>query len=1367
MVDYKLRYSIQKYYILYIHFKPETNVARLKYKIGYTVLMLVLFNINISLQAQNFDIDFEQISIEHGLSQSSIFTIFQDSKGFLWFGSQDGLNKYDGYNFKIYKHNPLDSTSISDNWINSICEDNSGNIWIGTSGGGLCLFDSGKEQFITFKQNEKDSNNVSQNRILSVFCSSSNMVWIGTDGGGLNRYDPVSKKFSYYRHDPENEKSLANDNVSVIYEDKSGVLWIGTRGGGLCQLIEIGDNKKVFRSYVHDVDKSKSLSNNYIQCIFEDRDGSLWIGTEDGLNQMDRQAGLFKRYLHESNDPYSISNNKIYDIFEDKYHILWIATDAGLNFFNEANEKFWQVNHNLYNPNSLSNDLVRCIYQDQSGTIWIGTYGGGLNHFDWRKRTFGHYKNIAGDPNSLNDNNVWSILKDSSGQLWIGTNKGLNKFSSQTHRLTVYQHDPKDDKSLSDDIVRVIYEDKSGSLWFGTKSGGLNKFIPEKDKFLRFVHDPEDPYSLSDNTVRAILQDSNGILWVGTWEGLDKYDRNTGRFKHYRYDPDKSTSISDNRVRCIYQDHTNTIWIGTYRGLNRFDPDDEIFVRYINDPEEETSISHDRVITIQEDNTGDLWIGTYGGGLNHFRRDTGIFERFTEKDGLANDAIYGILSDENDHLWLSTNKGISKFHIPTKTFKNYDVNDGLQSDEFNGGAFCKTISGEMYFGGINGYNKFFPDDIEENTYIPPIVITSFKIFEQEAQLGQSITELKEINLSYKQNFFAFEFTSLDYSNPEKNQYAYMLEGIDPDWNYCSTRRYANYTNVDGGEYTFKVKGTNSDGVWNETGTEILIHIVPPFWQTLWFRIIMGLVILGSVYGIYHRRVNSIERQKNKLEQEVNIRTKEINERNLELLIAKSETDNILHNVEEGLFLLDPQLNIKTQHSLALDRIFDEKDLANRNFLELLSSKVGEKELTNSREFLELLFNKEIAEESLVDLNPLSGIELVLTKSSDMILNSKYLSFKFKRIYSENGKIMELIVTVNDLTKQKRLARKLEESEDYSKKQMDRLLSILHLEPQQLKEFMDGVNLELNYIDMVLEYNTDKVDYPLILEKIYRSMHMIKGNASLLDLRFFVEKAHEFEDKVEHLKTKKDITGADFIPLILQLNELKNTLNEVNNLINRITNIRSHFRPKRSYEEQIFIKSLKNLIENLANDVQKKVEFDYSAFDVGSVPYKYRLTTREILIQMIRNSIYHGIETPVERKNADKNECGLIMISTILKDNCFEFILRDDGRGLQIDKLRLKAIASNRWSEEEINRWHPEQVAQLIYISGISTLDKANLIAGRGVGMDIVKEKLDQLGGRIHINSEPGQYCEFVVKLPLELDQKNEIDEKTNLYALTS
>jgi streptogramin lyase/signal transduction histidine kinase len=1046
----------------------------------------------------------------------------------------------------------------------------------------------------------------------------------------------------------------------------------------------------------------------------------------------------------------------IHAIYEDVNNLLWIGTDQGLNFYNQANDKFWQVNHNPSNPNSLSNDLVRSIFKDESGTLWVGTYGGGLNHYDWRKKKFNHFQNIATDPNSLNDNNVWSILVARSGHLWIGTNKGLNKINRTRHSLKVFRNNPFDPYSLSDDIVRVIFEDSRGDLWFGTNKGGLNKFNPLQKKFQRFIHDPEDSLSISNNTIRAIHEDSDGLLWIGTWEGLNLFDIENETFSHFVHNPADLTSISDNRVRCLLKDDNGVLWVGTYKGLNKFDQKSKVFKHYIHDPDDNTTISHDRILALHQDRNGIIWIATYGGGLNKFDPNEETFSVYKEKDGLANDAVYGILEDEDGNLWMSTNKGISKFNPTTEVFKNFDVSDGLQSDEFNGGAYTKGRSGEMFFGGINGYNSFFPKKITANTYIPPVHLTSFKIFDKEVDLDSSISNINNILLTYKENFFAFEFAALDYTNPEKNEYSYKLEGFDRDWIHSGNRRYANYTNLDGGKYVFKVKGSNSDGIWNETGTSLKIYIKPPFWASWWFRILSAVLILSIAYSVYNFRMRKIEKQKKFLEDQIAERTWEIKERNRQLIVSKKETDNILNNIEEGIFLLNNKYEIESQYSAALEFILEERKLARMNFIDLLENKVTHKIHTSISEYLELMFKDDVEEETLSDLNPMSEIKLTFESDDGKWTSTKHLAFKFRRIPNDEGKTNALIVSVNDLTNQIRLARELEESQEYSRKQMEWMLSILHIEPQLVEEFMEGVNIEMDYIDTVLRESEKEKDFTVTLEKIYRSMHIIKGNATLIDMKFFVEKAHEFEENIAHIKEKETIKGSDFVPLVLMLREMRNIILELDKLVERIGKIHMNFRPKRSYENKLFITSLQNLTNSLSSDLDKHIDLIHDKFDAGAIPYRFRLMMRQILIQLIRNSVYHGIEDSSEREKAGKDPKGRIEITTKVNDDSFELRINDDGRGLQIEKLREKARGSGKWSESDIASWGDEKVAETIFSSGISTIESANLIAGRGVGMDSVKDKITQAGGDIALKFEEGKFCEFIIMIPK--DNKN-IEQK--------
>jgi HPt (histidine-containing phosphotransfer) domain-containing protein len=613
-----------------------------------------------------------------------------------------------------------------------------------------------------------------------------------------------------------------------------------------------------------------------------------------------------------------------------------------------------------------------------------------------------------------------------------------------------------------------------------------------------------------------------------------------------------------------------------------------------------------------------------------------------------------------------------------------------------------------------------------------------------------------VNLSHQDNFFAFEFAAFDYSSPEKNQYAYKLEGFDRNWIHSGNRRYANYTNLDGGEYIFKVRGSNSDGIWNEKETSIKITVVPPIWGELWFRIGTVILILSIIYGTYAYRMKKVERQRGYLKDQIAERTWEINERNKQLILSKKETDNILNNIEEGIFLINGKFQIESQYSAALETIFEEEKLARKKFLDLMENKVTHKVFTSITEFIELMFDDEVDEQTILDLNPMSEIKLTFETEDGKWIQNKHLAFKFRRIRNDMEETRELIVSVNDLSNQIRLARELEESQEYSKKQMEWMLSILHIEPQLIKEFMDSVNLELNYIDTLLRESGQREDMHNTLDGIFRSMHMIKGNASLIDMQFFVEKAHEFEENISHIKEKNKISGTDFIPLVLMLKEIRAILKELGKLVERLGKIHMNFRPKRSYENKVFINSLQNLVHSLSRDLNKEIELFDDEFEAGQIPYRYRLTARQVLIQLIRNSVYHGIETTSERKKAGKDTRGRIEISSFKNNGTFGFRLQDDGRGIQVDKLRDKAVKSGKWSKSEVSSWSDQETAETIFHTGVSTLDSANLVAGRGVGMDLVKEKIESIGGEIVLNFLKGQNCEFVISMPLQNDAQHEL-----------
>jgi ligand-binding sensor domain-containing protein/signal transduction histidine kinase len=848
-----------------------------------TTILLTILCLAAHLPAQNNDMKFDRISLEQGLSQSSITAIIQDHHGFLWFGTQDGVNRYDGYGFTIFKYDPYNPEALSDNFVTAVYEDRSGTIWIGTHAGGLNKFNPGNKTFTHYQHDPKDSTSLSYDFVTVICEDRFGALWVGTRGGGLNQFDRGKNAFRRYLSRKTDAAALSDNFVTAIYEDGYGTLWIGTARGGLNRFER---EKKTFTHYCHDPKQAGSLSGNFVTAICEIDDeagSSLWIGTfERGLNKLDRRTDTFIHYMADPADPGSLSSNSIrafYKTVEQGKNMLWIGTaGGGLNKFDPRTNTFTACRNVPNDPHSLSQNSVSTIYQDQSGILWVGTDGGGLNKFDRKKKRFAHFANIPNVKNSLGDNLVWALCEDPGAVgriLWIGTgDSGLVKFDRQADTFKHYTYDPTRLNSLSHNSVLAIYADPDDAgqvLWIGT-SNGLNKFDTRRERFTHYRYDPKNSYSLSANWITAILEDRSGFLWIGTVNGLNKFDRKTGLFTRYVHDPDNPKSLGNNRVLCLSEDRWGNLWIGTRNGLYRFDRESEAFTQYRHDPSDLNSLSRDMVNTIYCDSTGNIWLGTHGGGLNRVTSVPAAQERdsvkvtftcYSEKNGLANNVVYGILADDRGHLWLSTNHGLSKFDPRTQSFKNYDPTDGLQSYEFNSSACHRGPRGEMFFGGINGFNCFFPDSIKDNAYVPAVVITAIKKFDKIVEFDRDVADLDEIHLSADDDFIAFEFVALDYTKPQNNKYAYQLAGFDETWIHCGARRYASYTNLEPGKYVFRVKASNNDGIWNEVGDMITITINPPFWRTWWFALLsagslMCTAVVFHQYKVKHQIRHALE-----------------------------------------------------------------------------------------------------------------------------------------------------------------------------------------------------------------------------------------------------------------------------------------------------------------------------------------------------------------------------------------------------------------------------------------------------------------------------------------------------------------------------
>jgi two-component system sensor histidine kinase ChiS len=847
---------------------------------GMTFFLAVIALLPSILFGHSDEIWFECLSLEQGLSQSRVTCILQDHKGFMWFGTQDGLNRYDGYEFTVYRHNPGDTTSLSNDYITTLYEDSRDRLWIGTHGGGLHRFNRHDETFSHYRHRPRDSRSLADDLVTAVTGDDSGRLWIGTNGAGLDLFDPDNRLFTHHRSDTLNERSLPTDRVFSLVTDRKSRLWLGMSDGWLSRY---DDRNGSFYRYRLD-----DLCHDYrdaITALLEDKQGMFWIGTNgNGFYRLIPETGKLAPLW---DNPSLLQDRYIQSIYETRKGDLWLATDLGLVKLNRRDRRIVEYRYDQDNPSSLSGEPVESLYEDWSGVLWVGTYGGGVSKVDPEKQKFKHYRYVADNPFGLTSNIVLSLHEDRSGTLWVGTwDSGLNRFDRESGQV---EHILIDKNRTYSNTILSIYEDSAGSLWIGTYGEGLYRYDHQHRRFTQYPAEPSSPNRLSHGYVHAILEDSKGVFWVGTLGGgLNRFDRATGQCTVYRHRPDEPHSLSQNSVNIVYEDRQGILWVGTDGGLNRFDRDTERFIRYENLPDDPSTLSNNRVFAIYEDDHGQdrvLWIGTYGGGLNRFDPDKGTFRRFMTRDGLPNNAVYGILGDASGRLWISTNFGISRFDPANGTFKNYTANDGLICNEYNQNAYCQSRTGEMVFGSNKGFVAFHPDSIVSNPFTPPVVLTDFLIFNKSVPTGPStplhkhISETESIRLSYRDDVFSFEFACLDYRAPYKNRYAYRMEGFDRTWNYINTRRFARYTSLPHGKYVFRVKASNNDGVWNDEGIAINVTIVPPFWQTVWFKVFVVLVALGGVAIGFKFRVRSIQNQKKKLENQVAKRTRELHEIN--------------------------------------------------------------------------------------------------------------------------------------------------------------------------------------------------------------------------------------------------------------------------------------------------------------------------------------------------------------------------------------------------------------------------------------------------------------------------------------------------------
>jgi ligand-binding sensor domain-containing protein/class 3 adenylate cyclase len=899
---------------------------------------------------QDNDIVFHRLNTEQGLSQSNVYAIAQDRIGFMWIATADGLSRYDGSTFKVFRRIPGDKTTLSDNFITALLEDRpsaAGTLWVGTRDGGLNRFDNASGTFTAFKNNPQSSTSISSNNITALYYDKQGTLWIGTDYG-LNRFDPKTGLFKVFLHEANNPTSISANDITALLEDSNGNLWVGTSDG--LNILNRATNQ--FRAIHRQPRASLGLESNDISALAEDSQHTIWVGTvSTGLYHLDPRT---ERVVEHFRADFRISStmsyggllsNNIRTLYYDSKNELWVGTaGGGLHLFDPAKHSFAHYRYDPASNRSLSGNIVFAMYEDRSGAYWIGTYGNGLNVFHAQANVFLTTVCNPQNPNDMLSNSIYALLEDRNGLVWIGTEQGLVRYNRLNRQMYSVPETANKKSAGTFGFVRNIIETQDGKLWLATENG-LHKLdpktmrrtaykgtLPAPDSALR-QHLQKIDGRLIDQTF-VLHESRDGLLWVGTrGVGVKVFNPRIGAFvAHYLHDPEQP-SLSHNFVRCIKEDSAGRIWFGTRGGgLSRFNPRTGEWRTFRHDDNNPNSLSHDAIFSLHFSTNNLLWIGTQGGGICCMDVEREQFVAWKEEHGLANNVVYAVLEDAHGDLWMSTHQGLSRMTPPSASnhaqkpltvdaakayipFRNYNAGDGLQNNEFNAGAYCKGASGRLYFGGLQGFNDFFADSVRVNSYIPPIVFTGFRRFGEEVSLGRDISLMDTISISYKDNVFSLEFAALSFVQSDENRFKYMLDGVDTKWISSGTRHEARYTNLSGGDYIFHVKASNNDGIWNETGRMLFVRVMPPFWERWWFRL-LGALTIGFVGVVaYKGRMRIIERRAKELEREVALRTVELRESNDRLQNANEE-------IQRQVALLDEQ----TREIEIANASFQEKNL---------------------------------------------------------------------------------------------------------------------------------------------------------------------------------------------------------------------------------------------------------------------------------------------------------------------------------------------------------------------------------------------------------------------------------------------------------
>ncbi len=970
------------------------------------VFMLLVINV---LHAE-IPPKFLNLSVQQGLSQNSVWSILRDKQGFLWFATNDGLNKYDGYRFFVYRHKRKDSTSISANAVHTLIQDRTGRMWLGTSGG-LNIFDPATNRFSVYRSEGERAEGLTDKNITGIVEDTRGSIWVATEHDGLYQIDPSTNTHRWFTNGRAGKKGPSTSSITSLYVDRAGTLWIGTLGGGVNKYDASSGTFTVFRN---DPMVRGSLVDNTVYAFFEDVQGRFWIGTlSHGIASLNRTTGQCVNYPAGAAPVSGAADSMtVYTIAEDTLGTIIYGTfGGGLKFLDPSTGAITSWKRDIRDPNSIAGNEIVSLYQDNVGKLWIGTFSSGISQFDPNGEHFHTYRNETPRFDLLSDNNIRCLYRETKGPIWVGTQKGLDVFDPVSRRSEHYNQVPGDRFSLADNYVRAVFKDSRETYWIATRKG-LSTFHRAAKRFYPCTDKDTIVNSLLHADIRAIIEDRNGMMWFGTSLGLCSFDRGTNEYIAYTPGKSDPRKVSSGNIRSLFEDHTGTLWIGIYgAGITKFDRATGIFKKFSHDAGDPNSLNNDFASPIVEDHAGNLWIGTYGGGINKFDPRTQKFTAFTESEGLINNTVFGVLVDGAGKLWISTFSGMSSLDPVSHKFRNFTSASGLQSEEFNLNCSFLDNDGTMFFGGHGGINYFRPDKIRENSFVPPVYITSMSIFNTPAHWDTAMTMKKHIVLPHDENSFSFDFVALNFRKPELNRYKYKLEGFDSEWSPAETERKASYTNLLPGEYVFRVIASNNDDVWNTAGASVVITIRPPFWKTwsayLFYMVGIVTAAFGTVRVVRQRQRTKLFIERQQFEKE---RLEKIN---TEIAQQRILLRTVIDNIPMAVYAKDAHARKVIANFVdlaALDK--PENEVLGRTDVDLLPGDAAERSMADDLSVI-LTGTSVVEREELV----------VNTRGESRTLLTSKIPWRDKE-----GTIVGLVGIALDITDRKRLEQQLLQSQ---------------------------------------------------------------------------------------------------------------------------------------------------------------------------------------------------------------------------------------------------------------------------------------------------------------------------------------------------